>query len=179
MGARRVSTGLRHQDPSGRIHVFCHSVFEIGEIPRAQKVYSLPRRSRLGGQRSALVNRSRDSFRKSRNLAFAVHARSRRQSQSTQLNHINLAMSHSHGTSFRIGATNLAQRWLRGQNFRWRGCRRGCREQFIHAADEMECGGLRRCCLRAATSSWSGAVPVRMHMFSPGRPKARPVCAVC
>ena len=103
-------------------------------------MYSLPRRSPLACGRFSLVSRSRDSFRKSRNLAFAVHARSRRQSQSTQLNHINLAMSHSHGTSFRTGTRNTAQRRLLGQNVRWCGCRRGCREQsFTQPTD-----GLRR-----------------------------------
>ena len=135
-------------------------------------MYSLPRRSRLVWRRFSLVSRSRDSFRKSRNLAFAVHARSRRQSQSTQLNHINLAMSHSHGTSFRTGARNIAQRWLRGQNFRWRGCRRGCREQsFTQPTDglrrvtEVEPPGCyvfhERCRTRryACVLAWSPEVP--------------------
>ena len=141
-------------------------------------MYSLPRRSRLARRRFSLVCHSRDSFRKSRKVALAVHVASRHRAQSTQLNHIGLTMSRSQGAGFRIGATNLAQRWLRGQNFRWRGCRRGCREQFVYAADEMECGGLRRWYLRAATSSWSGAVPDRMHMCSPGRPKAH-ACVRC
>ena len=98
-----LATGLRHQDPSDWIHTFSHSVFEIGEVPLIQKVYSLPRRSRPRGGRSAPVSRSRDSFRKSRKVAFAVHARSRPPSQTTQLHHFSLAMSRSLGRSFRTG----------------------------------------------------------------------------
>ena len=174
-----VSTGLRHQDPSEWIHVFSRSVFEIGEVPLRQKVRSFRRRSRLARRRVSLVCRSRDSFRTSRKVALAVLVASRRRAQSTQRNHISLAMSRSHGTSFRIRARNLAQRRLLGQKIRRRGCRRGCREQFIHAADESAAGMLRRWNLRAATSSWSSAVPGGMQICSPGRPKAHPVCAVC
>ena len=108
-------TSLRHQDPGGWIHVFSHSVFEIGEVPLIQKVYSLPRRSRPRGGRSAPVSRSRDSFRKLRKVAFAVHARSRPPSQSTQLHHFSLTMSRSLGRSFRTGVTKSSRGLFQGR----------------------------------------------------------------
>ena len=62
--ATREKTGLRHQDPSDWIHTFSHSVFEIGEVPRGRKVYSLPRRSRLAWRQKCPPLRSRDRLSK-------------------------------------------------------------------------------------------------------------------
>jgi len=92
-----------------------------------------PRRSRPAGQRSCPIRQARDRLRKSRIHGVAVHAPSRWPSQSTQHGHIPLAMSRSHGTSFRPRVRNELASLQCGQNYVTR-LRRG-HDHFLRCAD--------------------------------------------
>ena len=92
-----------------------------------------PRRSRPAGRRSCPIRQARDRLRKSRIHGLAVHAPSRRPSQSTQHGHIPLAMSRSHGTSFRPRVTNELALLQRSQNLRNAAAPRS--RSFLRCAD--------------------------------------------
>ena len=91
------------------------------------------RRSRLEGARSCAVGGARDSLRKSRVRRLAGHAPSRAPLEPTQLGHISLAMSRSHGTSCRPRARNELALLQCGQNLRNAAAPRS--RSFLRCAD--------------------------------------------